>query len=144
MRRLHCDLIIHTGLIIQPKVRGRLPTRAERNQHRARDVVLGETNLFRAGSIDIHSQIRPVDELVNMNIDRARNLRDARLDLIRNLVPFRVAARHLNVNWRRNSEIQNLTNDVRGGEEEFGVGKIAVQFFAQDSHVLRDRFVLRI
>ena len=81
-------------------------------------------------------------DLVYVHIGRAGNLRDGLFDLVRNLVALRVASRHLNVDRRRNPEIQNLANDVRRREKELHVRKIAVQFLAQDVHVLRSRLVL--
>ena len=42
---------------------------------------------------------------MHVHIDSARNLRDARFDLIRDVVPFRVAAGYLNIDRRRNAEI---------------------------------------
>src|SRR5206468_11970055 len=41
-----------------------------------------------------------------------------------------------------NPEIQNLANDVRRSEKELHVRKIAVQFLAQDVHVLRRPLML--
>src|SRR5205823_10017215 len=61
---------------------------------------------------------------------------------VRDLIALRVATCDLNVDRRRNAEIQNLANDVRRGEKELHVRKIPVQFLAQDVHVLRSRLVL--
>src|SRR5205814_8676787 len=72
----------------------------------------------------------------------ARSLCNALFNLVRNLVALRIASRDLNVDRRRNAEIQNLAHDVRRGEKELHVRKIAVQFLAQDVHVLRRRLVL--
>src|SRR5205823_1331007 len=105
-------------------------------------IILTKANLLRAGAIDIHPQIRTVHNLVHMDIGRAGNLRDALFDLVRDLVALRVAASDLNIDRRRNAEVQNLANDVRRGEEKLHVRKIAVQFLAQNANVLGGRPVL--
>src|ERR1700730_6680612 len=76
----------------------------------------------------MHPQIRPVHDLVHVNIGRAGNFRDALFDLVCDIVAFRVAARDLNVDRRRNAEIQNLTHDVRRGEKELHVRKTRCNF----------------
>ena len=55
--------------------------------------------------------------------------------LLRELVVVRTAARHLQINGRGQTEVQNLVGDVGRREEEGGRGKIRVQIGAQFAHV---------
>ena len=103
--RLHGDLVIHAVLKIEPIVRRGLAARAERNQHRLRDIVLRQADLFGFRPVHVHTQVGPMNELVHVRIDRSGNLRDARFDLVRDLVPLRIATGYLNVDRRRNTEI---------------------------------------
>jgi hypothetical protein len=105
LRRLHRDLVIHAVLKIEPVVGSGLATRAERNQHRLRNVALRQADLFGLCPIHVHAQVRTVDELVHVHIDRARNLRDARFDLVGDVVPLRVASGYLNIDRCRNAKI---------------------------------------
>ena len=81
---------------------------------------------------------------MHVNVHGARNLGDARFDFICNLVSFWIAPSDLDVDRRRNSKVQNLTNNIRSRKIKFHVRKIAMQFLAQGAHVLRGRFVFRI
>ena len=85
-----------------------------------------------------------MDKLVHVRIDCSGNLRDARFDLVGDVVPFGVAAGYLNVDRRRNAEIQDLADDIWRGEIKFHVRKIVMQFLSQDFHVLRSRLVVGI
>src|SRR5207248_4171249 len=116
----------HAVLKIEPVVGRSLAAGAERNQHRLRHIALGQAELFGAGAVDIYSQVRPVDKLVDVHIDCSGNLCDLRLDLVGDVVPFRVAAGYLNIDRRWNAEIQNLADDVGCGKKEFHVGKITM------------------
>ena len=85
-----------------------------------------------------------MDKLVHVRIDCSGNLRDARFDLVGDVVPFRVAASYLNVDRRRNAEIQDLTDDIWRREIKLHVRKIVVQFLSQDFYVLRGRLMVGV
>src|SRR3989442_1314804 len=75
LRGLDGDLVVHAVFEVQPEIRRGLPAGAERDEHGAGHVALRKTDLLRARAIDIHAQVRSVDELVQVHIRGARNLR---------------------------------------------------------------------
>jgi hypothetical protein len=73
-----------------------------------------------------------------VRIDRAGDLPD----LVGHLpghceIALNVVADELHIDRRREAEIQDLADDVRGLEEEFNTGIIARQFLAQLRHIPR-------
>ena len=56
---------------------------------------------------------------MNVNVHGAGNARDALLEFLRQSIAHRgIPAGYLQVDWRRQAEIQNLIGDVRGFEKE--------------------------
>src|SRR6516162_2781527 len=112
LRRLDCDWIVDSGFRIRPKIRCDLRCAAERNQNTVRDVAFGEAEFLRASTIDFQLQLRRVRDLMQPNVNGTGNLFHSRFDLASHPVVLRRVTRDLNVDWRRQTEIQNLADDV--------------------------------
>ena len=74
LRRLSLDGIRDAGFRIDPVVRRDLTAASERDEHAVGDVVLREAQLLRARAIDFDVQLGRVHDLVQANVDRARDL----------------------------------------------------------------------
>ena len=73
-----------------------------------------------------------VHDLMNVDVGRARNLRDPGGDLARDFViGGGVAAHHLQVDGRGQAEIQDLVGDIGGFKEKDHVGELLVEAFAK-------------
>ena len=81
-----------------------------------------------------------------MNVGSAGNVPHPVRDSLCNFVVLQhVGSNHLHIDRRRQSKIQNLRDDVRGLQEEFGAGKLLRQNFTQVSHELcAGRMMLRV
>jgi len=72
----------------------------------------------------IDAQFRRIQHLMKPDIDSARHTRQAALDFFRNfVVGLLVAADELNVDRRRDPEIEDLADHVRRPEEEAHAGE---------------------
>src|SRR5437899_9911391 len=134
LRRLDRDWIIDSGFRIGPEVRCDLRSATERNQNAVRYIALGEAEFLRAGTIDFQLQLRGVCDLMQANIDCAWNLSHPRFDLARDPVVLRRVTRYLNVDRRRQTEIQNLTDDVGRWKIKTQIRKSVRECFAKRLH----------
>ena len=145
--RLHDDGIVHAVLRIDPVIRRELHVAAQRDQQAVGDVLLGEAKLIGARAVHVEAQLGCVDDLVQVDVHRAGNVRQARGDLAgQRVVGGRVGERadHLHVDGRGQSEIEDLAHDIGRLEEEGEVGKLAVQAQAQIADVAPGGSVLRL
>ncbi len=143
LRGLHGDLVVHSVDGIEPLVGRRLAARTERDQHAIGDVSLGEAGLIGLAAIDVHLDLRRMDLLVDVNVDRAGNDGDFALDFLGDLVAGgRVTRNHLNVDGRGQAEIENLIGNIGGLEEEDFVLVPLPQRFAEHPLDLFGRTVM--
>ena len=90
LRGHHRQVVADSILWIDPECRGRLETGTERYQQVLRDVALRETDLLRANPIHIQVQRGIAHQLLNVNVNRARNVPQTIRDLLRNDVIVRI------------------------------------------------------
>ena len=74
-------------------------------------------------AIDV--QLRLIERLLDAQVDHAGNVPQRCQQLIGEVAVLRARADHLHVEGRRQSEIQDLADDVGGQESEGGAGKFA-------------------
>ena len=84
----------------------------------------------------IDPQVRSMHELVKMNVRRAGNLFHAGFNLLGKGVVLWVASRHLNVDRRGQTEVQDLSDDIRRLERELHVRELLAQPRPQRAHVV--------
>ncbi len=137
LRSLDADVVIHAVRPVHPEVRSDGRTAAERDEHAAGDVALGEAELRGFDAVDVQLQLGLGDNLVNMHVGRAGYtgdfFREAASDLV---IGLRVAADHLKIDGRRKSEIDDLAGDVCRLKEERHVRKVLAQSLAQQNFIV--------
>src|SRR6267143_4099943 len=132
--------IVDSGFRIGPKVGCHLEAGAERNEQAVCDVALGEAELLRPSAIDLYAQLRRVRHLVQSDIDRAGNLFHPRLDLACDcIIGLLGVTGDLDVDWRGQTEIQNLADDVCRLEIEAQLRKARRELLAHRLHIRRSR-----
>ena len=92
----------------------------ERDQETVGDVALGQANFAGERSIDVHVDLRIVEHLLDAQIGDAGNRADA-LEQVRGIgvVGLLIATNDLNVDRRRQAEVQDLRDDI-GRQERKG------------------------
>ena len=96
-----------------------------------------------ARAVHIEADFGLRDDLMHVDIGRARNARDTIGEPLGDfVVRLRVAADDLQVDGRRQSEIDDLARDIRGLEEEVHVGELLVEALAKTCLVFGGRAVL--
>ncbi len=89
-------------------------------------------------AIDVDSQLRRIQHLMNMDVGGAWNSCDARLKLLGNLEVWSgIAACHLHVNRGRQAEVENLIGDICRFEEDHRIGEFFMQPLAEPIGVKR-------
>ena len=86
LRRLDADVVADAGRGIQPEARRHLIVAAERNQHAARHITLGQPHLTGLHAVDVQIQLRLLEDLVDVHIGRARDAGDPLLKTPRDLI----------------------------------------------------------
>ncbi len=143
LRRLGRDVVVHAVLPVQEEQRRGLETAAQRVQHAARDVALGQTVLLRLGAVDIDLEVRVVELLLDARVDHAGHRAHLVEDLVGDdAVAGDVGAVDLDVDRRRHAEVQDLRDDVGRQEVERHAGKSARQVAADRRDVIRGRPVI--
>src|SRR6478672_10707468 len=134
------DRVVDPVFRIGPKVGCHLEARAERDKQAVGDIALSKAELLGAGPIDFYAQLWCVRYLMQADVNRARNLLHPPLDLTRDCIVRLVGKTgDLNVDWRRQTEIQNLADDVRRLEIETQLRKTLRESFPQALHIRRRR-----
>ena len=84
------------------------------SQQIAGDVALAIANLLRASAIDIDVQLRHVERLLDAQVGRSRHILDLLHQLLGQIaVLSHCVADHLDIDWRRQAEVQDLAHHVR-------------------------------
>ncbi len=132
LRRLRHQAISHAVLGIEP-IGGRgLKASAQGDQQTVGDVELRVAALDGLGAIDVDLNSRQIEELVNAQIHRAGNAAKLAEKIGgESVVGVQVRTGDLNIDGRRQTEVQNLADDVGGQEVERYAGKFARQLAAQ-------------
>ena len=105
---------------------------AERNQQTVGDVELRVAALDGLGAIDVHLNSRQIEELVDAQIHGAgHGAKLAEQIGGEGVVGGQVRTGNLDVDGRRQAEVQNLADDVGRQEVEGHAGKFARQLAAQ-------------
>ena len=108
----------------------------------AGDRVGVQPELLRPRAVDRRLKGRAVDFLLKMRVGDAGNGGDALLQLVRHLeIVAAVGADDPHVDLRRQTEIEDLRDDVGGLEIEHDIGKGGRQHLAQLAHVVGGRRV---
>ena len=125
LRRLGREVVVDAVLPVEEEHRRGLEAAAQGVQHAVRDVALGQPVLLRLGAVDGDLEVRIVERLLDARIDDARHLAHLLENLVGDLaVAVDVGAVDLDVDRRRQAEIQDLGHDVRGQEIERDAGKL--------------------
>src|SRR6476619_3279830 len=143
LRGLDRYRIVDPVFRIGPKVGCHLEAGAERDKQAVGDIALSKAELLGAGPIDFYAQLWCVRHLMQADVNRARNLLHPPLDLTRDCIVRLVGKTgDLNVDWRRQTEIQNLADDIRRLEVETQLREALREFPTQRLHVIRSRPVM--
>ncbi len=100
-----------------------------------RDIGLRKAYLASLGTIDVDLDRGVGDLLVNMDVDRSRNGGDACEDALGDGIVLLGAAGNLNIDRRRQTEVEDLIGDVGRGKEEGASGEFGGEIVAQQAHV---------
>ena len=108
-----------------------------------RDVALGHAEQRRLAAIDIDLELRMVEDLVHAQVNGTRYTAHPLEQQVRVLpVGLDVEAGHLHIERGRQTEIQDLTHDVRGREREQRRGVNLREFRAQRADVVIGRVMV--
>src|SRR4029077_17105754 len=134
------DRVVDPVFRIGPKVGCHLEAGAERDKQAVGDIAFSKAELLGAGPIDFYAQLWCVRHMMWTNVNRARNLFHPRLDLTRDCIVRLIGKTgDLDVDWRRQTEIQNLADDVCRLEIETQLRKTFGEFLPQRFHICRSR-----
>ena len=107
------EVVVHAVLPVQEEHRRGLEAAAQRIQHAARDVALGQPVLLRLGAVDVDLEIGVVEILLDARVDDARHRAHLLQDLVGDVaVVVDVGAVDLDVDRRRQAEVQDLGDHV--------------------------------
>ncbi len=136
LRGLHRHAVVHAVLRVQPEIGRGIGARGKGGEQRAGDVPLAETNLGGSRAIDTDQQRGRVDDLVHVDVDHTGHLAHPRRDLAGQRIVRRPILPHdLDVDRRRQAEIEDLADNVPGLKEEGRVRELLGQFLAERLHV---------
>src|SRR4029077_13978859 len=141
--RLHANAVVDAIIPVHPVVRCHLAAAAERDQHAAGYVALRQTHLRRLDPIHVQADFRLVDHLVNVNIGGSGNMRNPVRELAGYLVVrARVSPDYLQIDGRRNPEVQDLGGDIGRLEEKGRVGESLAESFPELHLIIAGRAVV--
>ena len=142
---MHGHAVVDPVGRIDPEVGRHLARRAERYQHAAGHVLLGQPQLRRQDAVDVQAQLRPVRQLLEVNVGDARDIGDLAAQFLRyREAAGPVDADHLHVDGGGQAEVENLARDIGRLEEKGALRKALRQLAAQPIDVVRSRLVLRV
>ncbi len=109
-----------------------------------RHILLGQPDLLGPGAVHIHGQIGLVERLLDARIGRAGNI----ADLVEHAfgegaVAIQIRADNLDVDGRREAEVQNLRDNVHRQHIKRDAGILLGQHAAQALHISRGGVVIR-
>src|SRR5205823_1779323 len=133
---LRGDEVSNTHFGVHPEVRSYLSARAQRDVEIIGDVELRQAEFSRPGAINIKMQIGTIQDLMDMGIDDARNPGDPTLDLFSESEVIGTEPLNLDIDRRRQAEIQDLTDNISWLKIETQTGKGFRQLLAHQCHIL--------
>ena len=126
--RLRYDGVRDAVLRIDPKGRRDLEAAGQRFLQASGDVAFAQAELLGEHAVDVDLQLRVGRRLLDARVGdagNARDLFDQSLGVVAVLIL--VWAEHLNIDRRRQAEVEDLRNDVGGQEGERCAGETARQ-----------------
>ena len=143
LRRLLHQVVVHAVLPVQEE-RGRdLKTSAQRNQQAVGDIARRVAALRGFGAVDRDVKLRVIEILLDARVGHAGHVANLFQDVIRNrAIRLDIGAVDLNIHRRRQSEIQNLRDDVGREKIKRHAGKFGGQILAQVADVIRSGMVV--
>src|SRR5262249_14256310 len=134
---LHADVVVDSVRPVHPEVRRRGGAAGKGYQHAAGDVALGQSHLRRLRAVHVYAEDGLLHYLVHMHVGGAGNTRDPGRQLLRYLVVrFSIATDYLQVNRRRQPEIQDLARDIGRLKEEDHIRESAMKALAEHYFVV--------
>src|SRR4029077_12211138 len=119
LRGLRGDGITHAVLWIQPERGGRLKAAAQRDQQVAGDVPRRIAGLAGLRAVHIDVQLGLIKGLLDVQVDRTRNVADSLQQVIRkSAIVLLVVSHDLNIDGSGQTEVQNLADNVSRKERE--------------------------
>ena len=141
LRSLRGDQVRGSHLRVEVEVRLHLRTRRQGDEHAVGNVLRGEAELGGPRPIDVVVQIGTVHHLMHMRIHHTRNPSDFLPDLSSHVEVPGVVTGHLNVDRRRQPEVQDLRHNVRWLEIKQQRRKRTRQPLPQLRNIFRSRAV---
>src|SRR5207302_1650241 len=139
------DKKVEQVLPVQAEVRGQKPAPRQRRQHTRGDVPLGEPDLRRLEPVHLNVEGRVVHDLPDVDVGGAGDAPDEPLELLGDRVrQGEVVALDLDVDRRRQAEVEHLADDVARLEVELVTGVAHRQDAAELSDVPDRRRVLQM
>src|ERR1035438_1462565 len=139
---LRHQVVVHAVFAVQKEGRGGLEAAAQRNQQACRDVPLREASLLRLRAIDGDVKPRIIEGLLDAQVRETRHVPELGQNLVRHLaVLFEIGTFYLNVDGRRQSEVQNLRDHIRRQEIEGRFRELCGQSGSQCGNVVRRRMM---
>ena len=143
LRRLLDEVVIDAVIPVQEKHRGDLKAPAQGIEYIAGHIAFGISTLGRFRAVNIDIEFRIVEGLFDARIHDARDLADLAQYLVGDLaIAIDIRAIDLDVNRRRQPEVQNLRHHIGRQERERGQGKFPCEIRAQAPHIIGRRMVV--
>src|SRR5207244_725174 len=118
------DAVIDAVYRIEPEIWLKQSGAIKLGEQTGRNLLFGYANLERLGAIDVNLERRIVQRLGNPEIGQARNAAQLVFELRGQcVVGAQVGSGDLHIDHRRETEIQNLANDIGSLEVAYHLGK---------------------
>ena len=115
LRRLRGDAVADAGPRVQPERGRRLEAPAEGNQHVAGNIAGRKAYLRCPRAVNVHLEARQIEGFLNAQVNRAGDVFEfAHQPVGKSPVGVKVVPHHLDIDGRREAEIQDLADHVRG------------------------------
>ena len=125
LRRLRGHVVAHAIFGIEPKGRRGLEGATERHQQRSGDIPLCQSDVLRARAVHVHKEPRLVERLLDVQVGRSRYVLDLLHQLLGEvMVRHFIVADDLNIDGRRQAEVQDLRRHVDRQRIERNSGKL--------------------
>ena len=120
------DRVGHAVCVVEPEIRLDLSAAGQRDEQAVRDVALTEPHLVCEGTVDRDIDLRIAVGLLDTRIGDPGHLANSFEELARvGVIGILVRSRHLQIDRRRQPEIEDLRDDVGRQEREGRAGKLS-------------------
>ena len=120
LRGLRHQRVLQAVFRIQPEGGRDLAAAGQGQQQVVGHIALGDAQLLGAAAIRVHAHFRQIVRLLDAGIDEARDMPQRFQQLIGHVAVLRARADDLDVDGRRDAEVQDLADDVGRQEREGG------------------------